>query len=227
MVQAAASPGLDHQFSIGQVTKIAVHPRVMLELVSQPFAYTSFAPENSRDAGDLDVAFQVVVHRKHGNVPSVALNYQNVVRSGSAPNLDVGSSTRSAILLISGDIGLTHYDTNYIVSEQTLSTPAAPTLRRAQFSQTVCLSHPLFPNRTQSRLGVSGELWHATQPLPTADRHNRPVARANAVGALAAVSYTVRPNLVLDTAVTRGLTSTSTAWQFAAGFTYLLPHRLW
>ena len=227
MVQASASPGLDNQFSIGQVTKIAVHPRVMLELVSQPFAHTSFAPDNSRDAGDLDVAFQAVVHRKHGNVPTVALNYQNVVRSGSAPNLDVGSSTRSAVLLLSGDIGLTHYDTNYIISEQTLPNPPAPTLRRAQFGQTICLSHPLFPTRTGSRLGISAEIWHATQPLPTTDRHNHSVPRANAVGVLAAVGFAVRPNLVLDTALNRGLTSTSTTWQYLAGFTYLLPHRLW
>lgn len=227
LVQAGSSPGLDGQFSIGQVTKIAVHPRLMLELVSQPFSYTSLAPGNSRDAGDLDLAVQAVVHAKHGASPTVALGYQNVVRSGSAPNLDVGSSTRSAILLISGDIGLTHYDTNYIVSEQTLPNPPAPTLRRAQFGQTICLFHPLFAARTGSRLGLSGELWHATQPLPTVDRHNHPVVGANAVGVLAALSYAVRPNLVLDAAINRGLTSTSTSWQYLAGVTYLLPHRLW
>jgi hypothetical protein len=199
----------------------------MLEFISQPFARTSLAPVSSLDPGDLDIAVQAVIHPKHGKAPTVALNYQNVVRSGSAPNLDVGSSIRSAILLISGDIGLTHYDTNYIVSEQTLPNPPAPTLRRAQFGQTICISHPLFPTRTGSRLGISGELWHATQPLPTTDRHNQTVARANAVGTLAALSYAVRPNLVLDTAIDRGLTSTSTTWQYLAGFTYLLPHRLW
>jgi hypothetical protein len=227
LVEAGASPGLDSQFSIGQVTKIAVYPRLMLEFVSQPFVFTSLIPDNSRDAGDLDFAVQGVIHLKHGNAPTVALNYQNVLRGGSAPNLDVGSSTRSAIILISGDIGLTHYDTNYIISEQTLPDPPSPTLRRAQFGQTICLSHPLLTAHTSSRLGISGEVWHATQPLPTTDRHNHPVARGNAVGALAALSYAVRPNLVLDTAVNRGLTSTSTTWQFLAGFTYLLPHRLW
>lgn len=227
LVQAGSSPGLDRQFSVNQVTKIAVHPRLMVGFVSQPFAYTTASPDNSRDEGDLDVAIQGVVRAKRGAVPTVALGYQNVVRSGSAANLDIGSLTRSAILLISGDVGATHYDTNYIVSEQTLPAPPAPTLRRAQFGQTVSASHPLFAARTGGRLGLSGELWHFTQPLPTADRHNRPVPRANAVGALAAVSYNVRPNLVLDTAIDRGLTSTSTSWQYLAGFTYLLPHRLW
>ncbi|HEX3570338.1 MAG TPA: hypothetical protein VHU44_05895 [Acidobacteriaceae bacterium] len=227
LVQAGASPGLDSQFSIGQVTKIAVAPRLMLEFVSQPFAYSSAAQQTSRDAGDLDLAVQAVVVEKSGHRPTIAVNYQNVVRSGSAPNLDVGSSTRSAVLLISGDIGLTHYDTNYIVSEQTLPNLPQPSLRRAQFGQTICLSHPLFAAHTGSRLSLSGELWHETQPLPTADRRNRPVARANAVGALAALSYAFAPNLVADTALNRGLTSTSTTWQFLAGFTYLLPHRLW
>lgn len=227
LIEAGRSPGLDRQFSVGQVTKIAVHPRLMFEFVSQPFAYSTVSPDTSRDAGDLDVAVQGVVYAKHGAVPTVAVAYQNVIRSGSAPNLDIGSSSRSLILLISGDIGLTHYDTNYIVSEQTLPAPPAPTLRRAQFGQTICISHPLFPGETGGHLGLSGELWRATQPLPTMDRSNRPVARANAVGALAALSYTVRPNLVLDTAINRGLTSTSTSWQYLAGFTYLLPHRLW
>ena len=227
LVQAGSSPGLDRQFSVNQVTKIAVHPRLMLGFVSQPFVYTTASPDSSRDTGDLDVAVQGMVHAKHGAVPTVALGYQNVVRSGSAANLDIGSLTRSAILLISGDVGATHYDTNYIVSEQTLPAPSAPTLRRAQFGQTDSASHPLFAARTGGRLGLSGELWHFTPPLPTTDRHNRPVPRANAVGALAAVSYNVRPNLVLDTAIDRGLTSTSTSWQYLAGFTYLLPHRLW
>jgi hypothetical protein len=227
LVQAGSSPGLDRQFSVNQVTKIAVHPRLMLEFISQPFAYTTASPDSSRDAGDLDVGIQGVLHAKRGAVPTVALGYQNVVRSGSAANLDIGSLTRSAILLISGDIGATHYDTNYIVSEQTLPAPPAPTLRRAQFGQTLSVSHPLLAGRTGGRLGVSGELWHFTQPLPTTDRHNRPVPRANAVGTLVAVNYNVRPNLVLDTALDRGLTSTSTSWQYLAGFTYLLPHRLW
>ncbi|HKO20895.1 MAG TPA: hypothetical protein VJU82_18630 [Acidobacteriaceae bacterium] len=227
LVQAGSSPGLDRQFSVNQVTKIAVYPRLMVGFVSQPFAYTTASPDRSRDAGDLDIAVQGVVHAKHGSVPTVALGYQNVVRSGSAANLDIGSLTRSAILLISGDVGATHYDTNYVISEQTLPAPPVPTLRRAQFGQTVSVSHPLFAARTGGRLGLSGELWHFTQPLPTTDRHNRPVPRANAVGALAAASYNVRPNLVLDTAIDRGLTSSSTAWQYLAGFTYLLPHRLW
>jgi hypothetical protein len=37
----------------------------------------------------------------------------------------------------------------------------------------------------------------------------------------------VRKNLVVDGGFDHGLTSTSTQWELFAGFSYLLPHRLW
>jgi len=85
-------------------------------------------------------------------------------------------------------------------------------VRRPQFGQTLSVSHPL-----TNTLTISSELWHFTQPL----HHGR------AVGTLWAASYTARPNLVFDAGFDRGLTSTSTRWEAFAGFTYLLPHRLW
>jgi hypothetical protein len=225
-VQANTSPGLGHQFSISQVTKLAVQPRLMLEFISQPFASTAAADGPTRDTGDLAVAIQGIFIQGHTHGPTVALNYQHVIRSGSAPNLDIGSSSQATILLISGDLGETHYDTNFIASEQTNDRPTG-TLRRAQFGQTACVSHAILSRLAGDRLGLSGELWHFTQPLPTTDIHSRPVARANAVGVLLSLAYATAPNLVLDVAVNRGLTSTSTQWQAIAGFTYLLPHRLW
>jgi hypothetical protein len=55
----------------------------------------------------------------------------------------------------------------------------------------------------------------------------RSVTRANLVDGLFALSYSLRPNLVLDGGFSHGFTSTSTLWQSFAGFTYLLPKRLW
>ena len=225
VVQANTSPGIGHQFSVSQVTKLAVQSRLMLEFVSQPFASTTTPDGSTRDAGDLEAAIQGILVQGHEHTPTIALNYQHVVRSGSAPNLDIGSSSQSAILLISGDFGATHYDTNYIASEQTDSEPTG-TLRRAQFGQTLCVSHPILSSLAGDRLGLAGELWHFTQPLPTTDIHNRSVARANAVGILLSLAYATAPNLVLDVAVNHGLTSTSTQWQAIAGFTYLLPRHL-
>jgi hypothetical protein len=89
------------------------------------------------------------------------------------------------------------------------------------------VNHNIFAKALNAKLGLSGELWHFTQPLVDTTRAGSPSPRSNAVGTLWALSYLFRPNLVLDCGVERGLTSTSTAWQGFAGFTYLLPHRLW
>jgi hypothetical protein len=51
--------------------------------------------------------------------------------------------------------------------------------------------------------------------------------KGNAVGNLWAVSDVARKNLVFDVGFNHGLTGTSTQSEAFAGFTYLLPHRLW
>jgi hypothetical protein len=199
----------------------------MFEFQSQPFAFTTTPTGPYHDVGDLDAAFQFLPVLEHGYAPTIAFAYQHVLRSGSAPNLDVGSASQSAVLLISGDLGGTHYDTNFVLSEQSGPGPSGSEVRRAQYGQMMSATHPIFSHLADEKLGLTGELWHLTQPLPTTDIHNLPVARANAVGALLAISYAAAPNLVLDAAINHGLTTTSTQWQFLAGFTYLLPHRMW
>jgi hypothetical protein len=85
-------------------------------------------------------------------------------------------------------------------------------VRRAQFGQTLSISHPLGKG-----FALSGEIWRFTQPF----------LHSNAVGNLWAGSYAARKNLVFDAGFEKGLTGTSTHWEAFAGFTYLLPHRLW
>jgi hypothetical protein len=96
-------------------------------------------------------------------------------------------------------------------------------MRRAQFGQTFSVDRPIFnPN-----LQLSLEIYHFSQPLVHATSSGQIIPRANLVGALFALGYQLKPNLVFDGGFERGLTSTSTQWQCFAGFTYLLPHRLW
>ena len=64
---------------------------------------------------------------------------------------------------------------------------------------------------------IAAELWHFSQPL----------VGGNCAGSLWALSYPIRPTLIVDTGFNRGLTSQSTRWEFFAGFTYLAPHKLW
>ena len=142
------------------------------------------------------------------------------------PDLDIGSYAQSANLLVSGDLGKFHYDSNFGVSEQQ-DNSSAITLRRAQYNQSVSVTHDLLPERLNHNVELTGELWHFTQPLVVATRAGDPSPRSNAVGALGTLGYALRPNIVLDAGFDHGLTSTSSDWQGFAGFTYLLPHRLW
>jgi hypothetical protein len=116
------------------------------------------------------------------------------------------AGAQSALILVSDDLLGFHFDANAIVTQQREDHG-----RRAQFGQTLSISHPL------GKFPVAGEIGHFSQPF----------LRGNAVGTLGAVSYPVRKNLVVDAGFNHGLTRTSTLWEAFVGFTYLLPHRLW
>jgi hypothetical protein len=136
----------------------------------------------------------------------VALSYFRSVYGGNTPDLDIGSSRNSVLVLGSGDVKGFHYDTNFLFNEV-----IDAATHRAQFGQTLSVSHGM-----GGKFGLAGEIWHFTQPF----------RRGNAVGSLWAVNYNARKNLVLDGGFNRGLTSTSTQWEVFAGFTYLLPHKV-
>jgi hypothetical protein len=205
---ASDSAEFANQSSLSQVTKLAVNSRFQLLALSQPFAQSKLAgDESSTDAGAVFAGVQSVLLPGKGKRPTVSASYIRLLYAGAAPDLDIGTAKNSAILLVSTDCLGFHFDINGFVSEQTEAA-----LRRAQFGQTLSISHPIGKQVT-----IASELWHFTQPL----------SRSNAVGSLWAVSYALRKNLVADAGFNRGLTGTSTQWEGFAGFTYLLPHRLW
>ena len=227
--QANDSPaGTNAQFSLSQTTKIALTTRLLVQFITQPYTFNGIASPpvsdiRSSDPGDLQLGFQGILHKSAGAIPVVALGYIRRVRSGSSANLDTGSYSQSGFLLLSGDLRRGyHYDSNLVFNEQN----SGP-VRRAQFGQTLAISHPLFEERAQGKLGGVVELSHFTQPFVTGSVSGEPVSRANTVDLLLAAVYSIRPNLVLDAAFEHGLTSTSTRWQGSFGFTYVLPHRLW
>jgi hypothetical protein len=238
------SPETASQYGVNQTTKLSVHPRLMFAVSSQPFAASAAqsGSPTSRDAGAVQAGFQAVLftptmtpppakspaeatpEAQKSPVPTVAVGYYHTVYGGTAPDIDLGSATNTLLMLFSGDIGAFHYDTNYIVNEQDGDSNLGPrTVHRAQFAQTLSVNHAAFnPN-----LQVSVELYHFSQPLVDATASALPIARANLFDLLIAPSYQVRPDLVIDGGFSHGFTSTSTRWQSFAGFTYLLPHRLW
>jgi hypothetical protein len=203
---ATGSTEFSSRFGINQVTKLTVHPRLQFLVASEPVVHSGLGTLKQFNPGDVLAGVQAVVLPGEDKRPTVSLSYFKHVYAGSAPDIDFGTPEHSLLLLISDDLGGFHFDLNGFFNEQVDNH-----VGRAQFGQTISISHAV------KKFTVAAELWHFTQPFQ----------RGNAVGSLWAVSYPLRHNLVVDAGFNRGLTSTSTQWEGFAGFTYLLPHRLW
>jgi hypothetical protein len=245
--RAETSPsGTAAQTALNQATKIALTSRFLAQVLWQPFTYnTVFTPAagpvpattiKTENAGDIDLGTQIVLLKSTGPRPTIDVGYNGRVHTGTAANLDSGDFKQSLIFFFSGDLPHgTHYDSIYQFNEQrsvdngtTVGASPAHPVRRAQYVQTLSVSHPIFPKSTGGRLAFDVELQHYTQPFVTSTSHNHPIAvRANAVDLLVTTPFALRPNIILDAAILRGLTSTSTQWQGTSGVTWLVPHRLW
>lgn len=204
---ASDSAEFDTQSSLNQVMKLAVNSRFQFLALFEPYAHSKIAAGDvSSDAGSVSAGMQAVLFPGKEKRPTVSVSYIRLLYAGTAPDIDIGTAKNSVVLLVSTDAAGFHFDVNGIASEQ-----SDAGIRRAQFGQTLSVSHPI------GKVTIAGELWHFSQPL----------SQGNAVGNLWAASYPLRKNLVVDAGLNCGLTSTSTQWEGFAGFTYLLPHRLW
>jgi hypothetical protein len=204
---AGRSPEVSSQVSMNEVVKLAVAPRLEFLADSEPVAHSSVGNSSSNLPGDVSLGVEGVIFPGQGVKPTISLGYAYRPYGGDAPDLDIGSAKNSLVLLVSADVWGFHYDANALFNEQI----KAP-VRRAQFGQTLSISH-----RLAGDFSLSGEIWRFTQPF----------LHGNAIGTLWALGFTPRSNLVFDGGFDHGLTSTSTRWEGFAGFTYLLPHRLW
>lgn len=204
---ASTSPEFSSRLGPNEVIKLTVAPRLQLLAAGEPIAWSTVNGKASRSVADVFFGAQAIVNRGEGPKPTIAVSYFHRAYDGGAPEVDFGSPTNSLLMLASADVKGFHYDANAIFNEV-----SEGPVRRGQFGQTLSISHPL-----GGKFTLSGEIWHFTQPF----------LRGDAVGNLWAVSYAARKTLVLDAGFNRGLTVTSTHWEVFAGFTYLLPHRLW
>jgi hypothetical protein len=203
---ADTSPEFDTRIGVTQVTKLTVLPRLEFFVQTEPFIHSGLRQDREIHPGEVFVGAQTVLLTGARARPTIAVSYVRRLYESPAPELDVATFRESGTILVSQDVAGFHYDGNLIVTEETQSA-----VRRAQFGQTLSISHAL------KNFTISGELWHFTQPY----------LHSNAVGNLWAISYPLRWNLVLDAGFDHGLTATSTHWEEFIGFTYLLPHRLW
>jgi hypothetical protein len=201
------SPEFSSRYGFNEVMKVSVAPRLELLASGEPIAHYTADERTANSVADVFLGAQAVVRYGEGATPTVALSYFHRVYDGGAPEVDVGSPINSFLVLASADVKGFHYDANALCNELS----EAP-VRRAQFGQTLSISHVL-----GGKFTLSGEIWHFTQPF----------LGGNAVGNLWALGYAARKNLVFDTGFNRGLTNTSTRWEAFVGFTYLLPQRFW
>ena len=192
---------------INEVVKLSLNKRLELLLQTEPLVLADDRFQSISKPGDISAGLQLVLVDGGDRKPTLAVSYFRQLYSSPAPDLDIGSSRNSAILLFSFDYRGFHVDTNAMFNEQ-----IQDLAHRAQFGQTLSIAHKL-----PRRWGLGGELWHFTQPF----------LHGHAAGFLFGPTYTPRPNLVFDIGFNRGLTTTSTRWEFFAGFTYLLPRKLW
>jgi hypothetical protein len=206
---AEKSGEFSNRTGIQTVLKLSITRRIELIAQTEPLVLSDLGLRTDREPGEIFAGFQAVIHKGEGSNPTVSVSYFRRLYGSPAPELDIGTNRQSVLLLASFDVRRFHVDTNAVVTEQ-ISDQAA--VHRAQFGQTLSVSHPL-----HGQLGLSGELWHFSQPL----------SKSNAMGFLLAPSYAVNRLLVLDGGINRGLTGSSTRWEGFVGLTYLFPKRLW
>jgi hypothetical protein len=206
-LHASHSPEFSSRSSLNETLKLSVVPRLELLASSEPAVHYASAGRAASGVAEVFLGAQALVSPGEGAKPTLAVSYFHRAYDGGVPELDFGSPANSFLLLASADVKGFHYDANAMFNELVQGI-----VRRAQFGQSLSISHPL-----KGKFSLSGEIWHFTQPF----------LRNNAVGNLWAVSYAARKTLVFDGGFNRGLTGTSTRWEAFVGFTYLLPHRLW
>ena len=203
---ASHSPEFSSRTAFNETLKLSVAPCLEFLASTEPFVHYTASGQTANGTAEVFLGAQGVVHQGEGADPTVSVSYFHRSYDGGVPELDFGSPANSFLVLASADVKGFHYDANAMLNELVQGP-----VRRAQFGQSLSISHPIV-----GKLALSGEIWHFTQPF----------LRSNAVGSLWALSYAARKTLVFDTGFNRGLTSSSTRWEAFFGFTYLLPHRL-
>jgi hypothetical protein len=205
LLYANHSPEASVRSSLVHVVKLAVGQRFELLLQGEPLVYALGRDDKAAREGELFAGGQVLLLPPEFGV-TISVSYFYRLHESAAPEIDIGTFRQGGILLISGDIAGFHFDANTFLNEQEVSGGHAN-----QIGGSLSVSHPAGP------FTISGELW----------RFSQPALGSHASGSLWAVSYSIRKNLVIDAGFNFGLTNTSTRFEAFAGFTYLLPRRLW
>jgi len=121
----------------------------------EPVAHYTSGGKTANSVADIFLGAQGVLMQGEDAKPTVAVSYFHRAYDGGALELDFGSPINSFLLLASADVKGFHYDANAMLTEL-----GQGTVRRAQFGQSLSISHPI-----KGKFTLSGELWHFTQPF--------------------------------------------------------------
>lgn len=152
---AGHSPEFSSRYSFSDVMKLSVARRLELLAASEPIAHFTAEGTPENRVADIFLGAQGVLYQGEGSKPTLALSYFHRVYDGGAPEFDFGCPLNSFLVLASADVKGFHYDANAFFTDL-----EEGSVRRAQFGQSLTISHPVL-----RRFTISGEIWHFTQPF--------------------------------------------------------------
>ena len=191
VLAATRSLEFSSRSSLNEAIKFSVATRLELIAVLEPLVHYRAGDRAANGTAEIFCGAQALLSKGEGRRPTAAASYFRRVYGGGAPELGPGSPRNSLVLLGSADDKGFHYDANGMLNEIVKGTA-----HRAQFGQTLSISHSLGEGFT-----LSGEIWHFSQPS----------LHGHAVGNLWALANTARKYLVLNAGFNRGR-RLSTGW---------------
>jgi hypothetical protein len=111
------SPEFSSRYSVNEVVKLAVEPRLEFLVAAEPIAHFTADRATSNRVADIFLGAQGVLHHGEGAKPTLAVSYFHRVYDGGAPEFDYGSPTNSFLVLASADVKGFHYDANAFFTE--------------------------------------------------------------------------------------------------------------
>jgi len=173
-----------------------------LELRIETNTFEHIADQHIAGVGDTGVGVQWrVIHQKK-YFPTFSVSY--ATKAPTSPDtLDAGDFGHEFRVLMSKDIGKSHFDAN--LSYFLLGRSAAPGFDHS-FLPALAWSHPL-----KGKWGTTAEIWGSTH-------ENESTKGTTSI--LAAATYQLRPRLVLDSGMNFGLRGDIPRAAFFVGVTY-------
>jgi hypothetical protein len=184
---ATQSPGFSSRYSMNEILKLSVTPRLEFIAGGEPVARFTSAGATATHVGGAGLGAQALLLHGEGGLPALAVSYIHSIYNGDVADLDLGSPVNAALVLTSFEVKGFHARCECLFQRSSAGTgrPISIWAIAQRFSS------------TQVRFFSLGEIWHFPQPF----------LQSEAVGNLWAISYQPRKYVVLDVGFNHGLTA--------------------